>query len=348
MYLHSTTKVQQSPMILKEGILANNDILDFDEFYDFMRDRLNEDVLRSLLNRLNSISGYIKREDNKRAYLMWENLEQAILANDEYAVSLLFIENINSPAGQYNYSYATKEYDVLGDRGKLSRLSQLNKKLFQESLEEQINEHLLNFITDIENKEMKWKFIQQVFKMDDHDLKKQASEARWRTHNWTYRNILYGQNPSWYGNAADAFMNHMAHMHVQLIAGENDVNNKELFATSVFNEEKDNIFNLLYASTNKISWLTGGDIIIKYQNQIYNIQLKTGQKIGSGKRRSRIGGKLAVQDLLNFIEKLKLDIKTENVDGIIKNMYNELQTSGWIEFTNNNIDKTLDEIVKFS
>jgi hypothetical protein len=58
-------------------------------------------------------------------------------------------------------------------------------------------------------------------------------------------------------------MNHMAHLHVQLIA-QDSIDDQNLFATSVFREEKDNIFNLLYASKNNTSWVTGGDIIIKY------------------------------------------------------------------------------------
>ena len=331
--INISAKVSTSPLVLKEGILANNDILSFDEFQSFMKNRLTQDVLNSLLSRFTQIAGHIRGGRYKKAYLMWENLEKDILLNKDYAVSLLLIENINSQEANYQYKYSTKEYDVLSDRGKLSRLSQLNKKLFKENIEEQISEHLSEFITDVETQHMRWKFIQEVFRIDDSDMKKNAAEARWRTHNWSYKNILYGDNPVWQGNVADAFMNHMAHLHVQLIANELNDEDKDLFVTSVFNEEKDNIFNLLYASKNNVSWMTGGDIIIKYNGQIYNIQLKTGQ-ILNGRRRSRIGGKLAVQELLKFIEDIKNDIKSKNVDEIIVKMYNELKTSGWVENTN--------------
>ena len=81
---------------------------------------------------------------------MWENLEKDILFNKNYSVSLLFIENINSDTGNYSYKYSTREYDVLSDRGKLTRLKQLNSKLIQESLEEQVNSHLAEFISDVE------------------------------------------------------------------------------------------------------------------------------------------------------------------------------------------------------
>ena len=346
MKITSTMSISQSPMILKEGVLANNDILSYEEFYTFMKAQLTDEVLASLLTRLNMLSGHIRAGRYKKAYLMWENLEKDILFNKNYSVSLLFIENINSDTGNYSYKYSTREYDVLSDRGKLTRLKQLNSKLIQESLEEQVNSHLAEFISDVETKNMRWKFIQEIFSNGDSDSKKNAAEARWRTHNWTYKNILYGENPVWQGNVADAFMNHMAHLHIQVLASEVDDDN--LFATSVFNEEKDNIFHLLYASKNNTSWITGGDIIIKYHDQIYNIQLKTGQTLQGSRRRSRIGGKLAVADLLAFIEALKISIKDSDIDLVINKMYNELKTSGWVENTNYFINQTADKITNLA
>ncbi|WP_291631400.1 hypothetical protein [Clostridium sp.] len=65
---------------------------------------------------------------------------------------------------------------------------------------------------------MSWKLIQQAFNLNDHDINTNATDARWHTGDWTYKNILYGSNPVWQGNAADAFMNHMAHLHAQVLA----------------------------------------------------------------------------------------------------------------------------------
>jgi hypothetical protein len=48
MVINSTVKVTSTPMTLKEGILANNDILSFEEFRSFMYERLNAEVLVSL------------------------------------------------------------------------------------------------------------------------------------------------------------------------------------------------------------------------------------------------------------------------------------------------------------
>lgn len=345
MQIVNNVKISSPQLTLKEGILANDDILTFEEFKTFMLQQLNENVIKSMLSRFNQIAGHIRGGRYRKAYLMWENFEKDILLNKNYSVSLLLIENINADKKLFNYKYATKEYDVLSDRGKLTKLSQLNKKLMKENVEAQISDHLAEFITDVETRQMPYKFIKQIFKIGDSEVKRNGANARWRTHNWSYKNILYGENPVWQGNVADAFMNHMAHLHVQLIAAEN-VEQQNLFATSVFNEERDNIFNLLYASKNNTSWITGGDIIIKYGGQIYNIQLKTSQQILNDRRRSRIGGKLAVQDLLHFIEDIKLSIQTQNIEEIIQKMYNELQTSGWVENTSNIIDDVSNELIQ--
>ena len=136
----------------------------------------------------------------------------------------------------------------------------------------------------------------------------------------------------------------MAHLHVQVIANQVDKNDK-LFPISVFNEEKDNIWNLLLASRNATPWFTGGDIIIKYGGQIYNIQLKTGQMLGPNQKRSRIGGKITTQKLLQLIEDLKNEINNGDKERIIQILYQELKTSGWVEPTNQIIGEIANSII---
>lgn len=323
-------------LILKEGILANNDILSETEFKNFIDPILDERLLHNLNLRLNSILKFIKRGQIKEAYKEWESLQRNILQNKDYAVSLLFIENINSENKDYQFKYATKEYDILNNRGKLTHISNLMKAAYQESIQEQINEHLSEFITDISTKTISdIELIRDIFKSKYHDIKHNASEARWNTHDWTYKNIVYGNNPVWQGNAADAFMNHMAHLHVQILAGNIPAEQQNLFAQSVWNEEKDNIFKLLADSLNHVSWITGGDIVIKYQGQLFNIQLKTGQILkNSSKQRRRIGGKLKTIELTNLIIALKNDIILKDKPALIHRLYIELKTSGWVEETN--------------
>ena len=350
MRINKNLKVSQSQMVLKEGVVAHNDILDYDEFKDFIKKRLNEEIISSFSVRLNQIQGYIKKQDYKEAYKRWESLEREIFQNDNYAVSLLFIDNINIGSTNYQFKYTSKEYDVLGKRGKLSRLAQLkplNDELFKESLAEQVGQHLEQFLNQVASSFLPMSQALRVFNENNSGMKERASNARWHTKDWTYRNIFYGDNPSWQGNAADAFMNHMAHMHVQILARgiEND-SDKNLFAASVFQEEGDAIYDLLLASKNSTAWYTGGDIIFKYGGQLYNIQLKTGLVDTSNKKqkRSRIGGKLATKNLLALIESLKVEIKNQDIDKIIDLLYNELKTSGYVEKTNEAISKEVDKL----
>ena len=346
MKINASTQIS-SKMVLKEGILSNNDILNFEEIKIFMKERLNETVLVSLYSKLNQIEGCIKQHKHKEAYKEWENLERDILLNKDYAVSLLFINNIQTEDKSYNYtySYSSKEYDVLSNRGKLTRLKQLSEKLFKENIEEQISFHLNQFLTDINSKNTRYKFIKELFQSEDSDIKRNAANARWHTKDWTYRNILYGNNPQWQGNATDAFINHLGHLHAQIFAADYESDNKNLFAVSVFNEEKENLWNLLYASKNNTPWYTGGDIIIKYGNELYNIQLKTGQSTLE-KRRSRIGGDLATKQLLNLISELKDEIKNKDIEKLIQKLYFELKTSGWIEDTNLAVNNIANNLVK--
>lgn len=338
-----TEKKVSSQTTYKEGILANNDIMTYDEFYSFMQPILNEELIKKILIRFQRIRALLQRNEIKKAYNMWENFQRDILNNKNYNVSLLFIENIDTEASNYKFKYASKEYNVLSNRGRLTRMKQLSEELFKASIEEQIAEHLQEFLGDVATKKLSWELIQQAFSLNDHNVNTNAADARWHTGDWTYKNILYGSNPAWQGNAADAFMNHMAHLHAQILAAQISDENIQFFTTSVFNEEKDNILQLLYNSKNTTAWYTGGDIILKFGGQIYNIQLKTGQQTNT--RRRRIGGKIAKISLINFINDIENDLKNVNIDEIIKKLYNELQTSGYIELTNKAANEVLDQCI---
>lgn len=350
MLINRQLKISQKQMVLKEGVVAHNDILDYNEFKNFMKERLNKEIISSFSVRLNQIQGYIKKQDYKEAYKRWESLEREIFQNNNYAVSLLFVDNINIGSANYQFRYASKEYDVLGEKGELSKLSQLKpltNELFKENLSEQVGQHLEQFLNQVASTFLPLSQARRVFNENNSGMKRRASNARWHTKDWTYRNIFYGDNPSWQGNTTDAFMNHMAHMHVQIMAqGIEDDAEKNLFAASVFQEEGNAIYDLLSASTNHTAWYTGGDIIFKYGNQLYNIQLKTGLINTNDKKqkRSKVGSKLATKNLLALIENLKVEIKKQDIDKIIDLLYNELKTSGYVEMTNEAIAKEIDKL----
>lgn len=343
---YNSVSVSSQPMILKEGVIANNEILSYEEFYNFMKERLTDTVINQISIRFGIIISDIQAKRIKKAYKAWEKFQTDILLNPNYFVSLLFIENINSQSGNYQYKYNSKEYDILSDRGQLTRLSQLNQEMIKEHLQEEVSEHLHQLLVDVEKNSLSYELISnRLFIEANSKTKRNGAYARWHTHNWAYKQIFYGDNPAWQGNVADAFMNHLAHMHVQLLAGNISDNEQRLFAHSVFQEEGDNIYDLLYAAKNNTPWFSGGDIVIKYQNQIINIQLKTGQMMEAGKRRSNIGGGITIKRLLAFMTEMKEDLRTKNIDNIIQKMYNELKTSGWVEYTNQIVSKIPNDLV---
>jgi hypothetical protein len=79
-------------------------------------------------------------------------------------------------------------------------------------------------------------------------------------------------------------------------------NIEDLFPETVFAEEKENIYKLLADSTNNIAWYTGGDVIIKYNGQIYSIQIKTATK--GYEEGARIRAQIASSNLNKFINEL--------------------------------------------
>lgn len=311
----------QASLKLKKGVLANNTILNKEEFMQFFNSQISMDKKRSILNRLTRIKNLFLAKKIKEGYLAWERFEQDIFNNDNYTVSLLFIENINSSTGKdYSFKYASKETKVMSDRGKLTKISQLNKKLFAEELENSIFDHLFEFIQDIEQKEYK--------------------------DNITYQQYFYGNNPAWYGQAGDAFMNHLAQYHAQIFAGQVDNVDLPLFTTRVFNEQKkDNLVKLLQDSKNHTPWSTGGDIILFFRGERYNIQLKSSMPQNGSTRKTRKIGQIKTTALISLIDDLYLHFSTDwQKAGEI--LYSHLETSGWIDFTEQAIGNIATDLIE--
>lgn len=344
-FIRMYPKISQNQMVLKEGIVSNNDILNYEEFYAIMKPHLQGEIIDSFHTRIGQIQAAIDKKDFRDAYKRWESFESKILKNDNYAVSLLFIDNINTDAGSYVFKYATKEYDVLSKAGNMTSLGAMREYLKQSDTSNEIKRHLQNFIGDVNSRLLNDYDIGRLFSSGDDGMKSRASNARWHTKDWTYRNIFYGDNPMWTGNVADAFMNHMAKMHVQLIAGKMNDDEKIVLANSVFQEEGHGIYDMLVASRNNTPWYTGGDIIFKFNGQLHNIQLKTGQILQE--ERTRIGSQVSMQKLTFLLNNMKTKLSNKDIDGVIKLMYNELKTSGYVEATNEALAKTVEKLTNF-
>ena len=152
----------------------------------------------------------------------------------------------------------------------------------------------------------------------------------------TYATVLYGNintGQGWRGNVADAFINHLGHYHINLLKTLfiTQNNNIEEIQKTVFAEEGWNINKILIDSTNNTPWYTGGDLILKYGDFTLNVQLKTMQAYQENK--IRIAGQIATQDFLTFLISLEqlLSFTTSDSEQIIRELFNNLKTSGWIQ-----------------
>lgn len=341
-FIRMYPRISQSQMELKEGIVSNNDILNYEEFYAIMKPYLQVEIIDSFRTRIEEIQAAINKKDFRDAYKKWEDFEDEILKNNNYAVSLLFIDNIDTDAGSYEFKHTTKEYDVLSKAGNMTNLGIMTEYFKQADTGDEVKRHLQKFIEDVNSKLLNDYDVDRLFNSGNRGMKSRAAKARWHTKDWTYRNIFYGKNPMWMGNVADAFMNHMAKMHVQLIAGQMNDNEKIVLANSVFQEEGHGIYDMLLASRNNTPWYTGGDIIYKFNGQLYNIQLKTGQSLQE--ERTRIGSQISMKKLTSLLNNMKAKVNARDADGIIKLMYDELKTSGYVEVTNKALTETVEEL----
>lgn len=326
----------------KEGIVAFNEILNEQEFNTVMMQLIDAEWLNIFKLRLLDILNDIEANSIKSAYQKWEALQGEMLGNPNFATSLLFVSNLQGMdvPGSLQYSYVSQEYNILSEKGMFLNVQQGFENIMQDTIGEAVQSHLLGLKEDIETKEAPYRVVQLMNTLHDN---KSKAYARYRQDR-TYKNVLYGRSKSWLGNVTDAFMNHMAHLHMSMEHLEENENGLG-FTQSVFQEEKNNINKLLVDSTNKTAWFTGGDVIIKYNNQLYSIQVKSSMLAQGrgGKITSRIrtkGLKIVINNLINSLNMGKLSV--------IQSLYNSLKTSGWVEHTNVNVNQIVDQLIGFN
>ena len=320
-------KQEIKQMVEKEGVLANNDILNKEEYSAFVKQHFNEDVINKASSYFSKILGALGGKNVKEAYRLWEEFQGNVLKMGEnFATSLLMISEIKNAL---TFSYESKEYDLLTTKGYFTAAKETFENMLKLKTEDQIQNHLQKFFTDVQEKEATEKTI-SLFIQQHQDNKSFADNVfnvykRFKD-NPSYKNVLYGNSEVWRGNVADAFINHLAHRHANLLkitlVGHKS---QEEISYSVFEEEKNNIDRLLVASTNNIPYYTGGDVIFKYGGQIFSIQVKSTKNLAN-----EFKYQLAVSDFEKLIRQFDADL-TSNIEKFINTSYDALKTSGFIE-----------------
>lgn len=258
-----------------------------------------------------------------------------------------------------------------------NQLDIINKVQSAEKFKTIIIQHYQQLLQLIENqgltkKEAREAHIQQYFSINSFSdkiknynssfqkilnkrLQKMKHNAKQSFTNKTFKQVIY-QNmggQQYRGKVWDAFMNHVANYHKEIIAAlvnpeiinnlmETFFKNRQNYQYSVYEEENPIPFvRLLYKSLNSTPWFASGDIVIIGEDGriLYNIQLKTtSRKNGSFK----IPTKLLI-NILKQIEGLANDRRA-----IAELLYENLKTESSNDFyrAESELDKSLNEFIK--
>lgn len=337
-------------LYLKEGIIACDDVLNEEEFKNFIRPLIMQDAyIKQFQFYLMSVIRFIEMEDFQNAYKFWELFEKDCLFNNQ-GISLMIIDNIQSDSSIHNFYFESSEFSTLDNKGVRSNLTNIKQQLIFQRAYKAVSNHFNSFLLNLN--EPHW-FPEDIFQELKANWKSRRRIERKQTgkHTAAYSRyvrlirhdtpktlwyVYYGENPAAFGWAADAFTNHLAHFHAELF--NNATSN---FKQTVLQEEKENIYRLLANSVNNIGWYTGGDIVLRLKNKMMSIQLKTTNN--SLFDLKSIGNQLSTAQLKNQL-KILLELITDPEE-LIKKMYSFFKTSGWVEENNKIFNQDTQKLV---
>lgn len=322
-------------MAVMQGAMIGGRLLPEQEFKDIIKQLfLETDNIKILNNIIDKTIRNIRSNSISAAYKNIEEFETQLLKNP--ATSIMLITNLNSDLGDYKWYWNKSEKSAIQKSGAISFVKTIKSNLFEEEINEVLSHHLLDMIKLIETTELSNNEINNLFKIYNFKKKENkrimGSQAR---ENRNLKYIIYGDNPQYKGQIADAFLNHIGNMHKNILTGK--TNKIAPILQSVLVEEGANFYQLLIDSTNNTSWYTGGDLILLGENGevLANIQLKT---ISEGKK--PYIGRISTDKLEQQLLGLKELINKENIldaDQFASKMYNMFATSGVIEQVNDKI-----------
>lgn len=318
-----------------QGAMIGGFLLPEKEFKDIVKQLfLNIDYVKYLENIIDRALKNIHSKNIRAAYKNIEEFETEIFKNP--SVSIMLITNLNSDKGQYKQAQNKNEKNVIRKSGKISYSQTIKNNLLNEEITSILSEHLLNLIKMIDTTELSDEQINNLFKLykfQNKENKRIMGSQAYYSRN--LKEIIYGDNPQYKGQIADAFLNHLGNMHKELFSGR--IENMTPFLQTVMEEEGANFYQLLIDSTNNTPQYTGGDLILLNSNGevIANIQLKT-----IINEKSSTIGKITSKTLEANLLKLKELIQSDNIldaDIFADKLYNMFATSGIIDNVNDEI-----------
>lgn len=316
-------------MAIQQGAMLGGYLIPEEQFKQVIKDHLltNDENVHKIKRIINNSLNNIKQKNIRALYKNIEKLEVEILRNPP--TSLMVITNLSSDNKNYNWYLQKSEKKTVLKSGNLSRIKALEKEIQSQELSKILSEHLYNMIKDIENGSIL--DLQNFFKKYNFISKERKSKLgiNASTSEYNMKKVIYGDNPNYLGQIADAFLNHLGNYHKALFIS--NFNTPIEIKESVMQEEGENFLQLLIDSTNNVGWWTGGDLILLGANNevIANIQLKT-----QGLSSKSFNAEISYSQLESELLKLKSLFEEDNIKDIEKftnNFFNLFKTSGITE-----------------
>lgn len=250
----------------------------FKEFYE----QKNQEFLTKYQTLVNSYKRNIKI--NKAAILKtFEKISKELFGNDEIQL-LAMIQMPDS--NNYNFTKTVNE-NKFYSKNTLSlsknRLKQVlldyQNNINAQILQDELNRHLSDFLNDVSSiPDNNWELIYLHIYYYYH-----VTTEKLHFSDKTYDEIIYRGINQKQGQKVDAFMNHIANYHREILSYLQNIdlmneNYREiLFDKSVKTEEGSNFCQLLLNSLNHTTGLASGDLVVTDSSHkvIYNIQLKS-------------------------------------------------------------------------
>lgn len=326
-------------MAVLQGAMIGGYLLPEQQFKEVIKELfLDTDNIKQLKNIINKTIKNINSGDRRAAYENMEELQTILLSNP--STSIMLITNLKSPEGEYSWSWVQNEKDTLRKSGKISYAQTIQNGLVEAEWTEILSKHLLDMIKTVETTEMSNPAISKMFKIynyQNHKIKSAIGAKARENRNLKY--AIYGDNPQYRGQIADAFLNHVGNMHKTILT--NKMEEIKPFNMSVLQEEGENFLQLLIDSKNNTPWYTGGDLIIlgNQGNVVANIQLKTILNESAD-----TVGRITISKLRTNLQELKKLIDKESIldsEAFADKIYRMFATSGVI-------DEITDEVINIA
>ena len=372
--IQNISEAAETAILKSDIILAFDDILNENEFKKALRqseiiNKLEENKKRISV-MLNAGQRYIERGEIKIAYTIWENiLSPLLLQNEKYQkVSLMVISNMEQTE---DLAWRSKERDMLTATDEINAIlnnkNEINMLFKNTTIQQYFSHHLHEMLRNVDTSQVQvdkskkpteFYYNNVSYELQNYIKSKKSRQKRYITFFnsniaiLTLRQLMYGKSDTWYGNVADAFIQHIAHMHSQIFAESINNDFSNIGGRSVFNEEGSNILQLLADSRNNVPWYTGGDLILKLQHGvILNIQLKTTHKlINFSSNKEEIVGNISYKRIKELFNRLQVifnggSIETE-IDNLSEILFKELKTSAWIEKVDKQVKNGVSKLMK--